>query len=335
LVFQVLLVHHSLARDHTVAFLSARGQRTSKHLSHHVKVQVTCTRLGSDRATSHVSMIVFAISLSGDFLVVSLIELNLLRPKQDASAILWDPHVVQFLTHCITLYTECSLHSSDSGRPPSRKLIIAKFNTPALDSAGIGRILRECQPHIPVHYRETAVEPLLVFEYDRPIGRQWINTKKYADLSKEAMTIMCQTDCNCYLIPERFKKDGHLLTTSPELLPSLRIQKLASMGSEYRPSSYPGEFNSTTKQEVLSVLRDPILAYADSVERRVGMTGIMNARACSVLAALETQLDTIRHGTPLRPAGGIPYTSHDRRVMHRFLEGFVGHGCLQYYGQGQ
>ena len=69
--YPVLLVHHSFARDHTVAFLSARGHRTSKHLSHHVEVQVTCTRLGSDRATSHVSMIVFAISLSGDFLVVS------------------------------------------------------------------------------------------------------------------------------------------------------------------------------------------------------------------------------------------------------------------------
>ena len=176
----------------------------------------------------------------------SLRELNLLRPKQDASAILWDPHVVQFLTHCINAYTKCSLHSSDSGGPPSRKLIIAKFTTPALDSAGIGRILRECQPHIPVHYRETAGEPLLVFKYDRPIGRQWINTKKYADLSKEAMTIMCQTDCNCHLIPGRFKKDGHLLTTSPELLPSLRVQKLASMGSKYRPSPYPGEFNSTT-----------------------------------------------------------------------------------------
>jgi len=79
LVFQVLLVHHSFARDHTVAFLSARGQRTSKHLSHHVKVQVTCTRLGSDRATSHVSMIVFAISLSGDFLVVSSSEAALSR----------------------------------------------------------------------------------------------------------------------------------------------------------------------------------------------------------------------------------------------------------------
>ncbi len=70
LLFQVILVHHSFAQDHTVAFLSARGQQTSKHLSHHVKVQVTCTRLGSDRATSHVSIIVFAISLSGDFLVV-------------------------------------------------------------------------------------------------------------------------------------------------------------------------------------------------------------------------------------------------------------------------
>ena len=54
----------------------------------------------------------------------------------------------------------------------------------------------------------------------------------------------------------------------------------------------------------------------------------MNAWACSVLAALETQLDTIRHGTPLRPAGGIPYTSHNRRDMHRFLEGFVGHGVV-------
>ncbi|DBA98333.1 TPA: hypothetical protein ACH3X1_001250 [Trebouxia sp. C0004] len=171
-------------------------------------------------------------------------------------------------------------------------------------------------------------EPLLVFKYDRPIGRQWINTKKYADLFKEALTIMCQTDCNFHPIPERFKKDGHLLTTSPELLPSLRIQKLASMGSKYRPSPYPGEFNSTNKQEVLSVLCDPILAYADSVERRVGMTGVMNAWACSVLAASETQLDTIRYGTPLCPAGGIPYTSHDRRDMHRFLEGFVGHGVV-------
>ncbi len=58
------------------------------------------------------------------------------------------------------------------------------------------------------------------------------------------------------------------------------------------------------------------------------MTGIMNAWACSVLAALETQLDTIHHGTPLRPAGGIRYTSQDKRNMHRFLQGFVGHGVV-------
>ena len=76
------------------------------------------------------------------------------------------------------------------------------------------------------------------------------------------------------------------------------------------------------------MLHDPILAYADSVERRVGMAGIMNACACSVLAALEAQLDTIQHGTPLRPAGGVPCTSHDRREMHRFLQGFVGHGVV-------
>ena len=42
------------------------------------------------------------------------------------------------------------------------------------------------------------------------------------------------------------------------------------------------------------MLRDPIVAYADSVERRVGMTGIMHAWACNVLAALETQFDTAR-----------------------------------------
>ena len=61
-------------------------------------------------------------------------------------------------------------------------------------------------------------------------------------------------------LPEHFKKDGHLLTTSPDLMPSLGLQKLASMGSKYRLSPYPGEFNSTTKQEVLCVLHDPILA---------------------------------------------------------------------------
>ena len=142
----------------------------------------------------------------------SLRELNLLRPEQDASAILWDPHVVQFLTHCITAYTECSLHNGDSGKPPSRNLIIARFTTPALDSAKIGRILRDSQPHISAYYRETAGEPLLVFKYDCPIGRQWIYNKKYADLSKEAMTIICQTNCNCHLIPEHFKKDGHHFT---------------------------------------------------------------------------------------------------------------------------
>ncbi len=38
------------------------------------QVQVTCTRLGSNRATSHVSMIVFAILLLGDFLVVFMMS---------------------------------------------------------------------------------------------------------------------------------------------------------------------------------------------------------------------------------------------------------------------
>ena len=133
---------------------------------------------------------------------------------------LWDPQLVRCIAQCITTYTECALYNNESGRPPSRKLIIAKFTTPALDSARIGRILRDCQPHIPAHYRETAGQPLLVFKYDRPIGRQWINTKKYADLPKEAMTIICRADCNCHLIPEHFKKDGHLLTTSPDLCPA-------------------------------------------------------------------------------------------------------------------
>ncbi len=34
----------------------------------------------------------------------SLRELNLLRPEQDANAILWDSHVVQFLTHCSAIF---------------------------------------------------------------------------------------------------------------------------------------------------------------------------------------------------------------------------------------
>ena len=72
--------------------LEARGQPACLHTAHlsadiqlsPVIRQVTCTRLGSGRATSHVSMIVFAIPLSGDFLVVSnlLVDLSvdLIKP---------------------------------------------------------------------------------------------------------------------------------------------------------------------------------------------------------------------------------------------------------------
>jgi len=64
------------------------------------------------------------------------------------------------------------------------------------------------------------------------------------------------------------------------------------------------------------VLHSPSLAYADIVERRCGMENISNARAGNVLAALEAQLDTTHHGTPLHPAGLVPYNTHDRRELH-------------------
>ena len=54
--YPVLLVHHSFARDHTVAFLSARGQRTSKHLSHHVAFGRPFSRFTARRAPGNLTL---------------------------------------------------------------------------------------------------------------------------------------------------------------------------------------------------------------------------------------------------------------------------------------
>ncbi len=46
------------------------------------------------------------------------------------------------------------------------------------------------------------------------------------------------------------------------------------------------------------------------------------------MPALDAALDAIPKGTPLRPAGGIPYTAQDKREMQRFLENFAGQGVV-------
>ncbi len=58
-----------------------------------------CTRLGNDRATSHVSMIVFAISFPGDFLVVSQ---GLLKALSSVIA----PEAKLERLHCLTVQHE-------------------------------------------------------------------------------------------------------------------------------------------------------------------------------------------------------------------------------------
>ena len=149
---------------------------------------------------------------------------------------------------------------------------------------------RNCQHHIPAHYREAAGEPLLVFKYDDSIGRRWVNTKKYADLSEDAMDAICTSGCNCHFIDARFKHGGHLLTASPLISPNSRLQHMARMGKKYRPSPYPGTYTSATRQEVQSTLRGPIIAHAASVERKVGMRNCMSAWTHHVLQALDAAL---------------------------------------------
>lgn len=59
------------------------------------------------------------------------------------------------------------------------------------------------------------------------------------------------------------------------------------------------------------------------------MENISNARAGSVLAALEAQLDTTHHGTLLHPAGLVPYNTHDRsEELKTSCKVFVGHGVV-------
>ena len=248
-----------------------------------------------------------ALQALADF---SVQEMNLLRPRQDGAALRWTLHTIHLMKQCITAHTDCNLLGNHAGKPPTRKLLVAKFTTPALDKVSIGKTLHDCQQYTSAHYRESAGGPLLVFKYDEPIGRQCINTKRYADLPQDAMATICETDCNCHLIDDRFKlkHDGHLLTTSPLILPSPQLQQIARLGRKCRPSPFPRVYTSATKQELQSVLRGPITIHAihaDNVERRVGMKHCMSAWTSHVLEALNAALDATPEGTPLPPSARI------------------------------
>ena len=58
------------------------------------------------------------------------------------------------------------------------------------------------------------------------------------------------------------------------------------------------------------------------------MKHCMSAWTSHVLEARNAALDATPEGTPLHLAGGIPYTAHDKRHMHQFLEGFAGQGFV-------
>ena len=177
---------------------------------------------------------------------LSLRQLNLLQPEQDVSVILRDLHVAHLLRLCITAYIGCSRRNNDSGRPPAAASLLLLYLPPlpwtvlksaVTQSLIFNMVVSSSSLHT---IRQLQVNPCSSSKGFALLA----GTKRCADLYKEAMTMMCQTSCNCHLIPAHFKKDDHLLTTSLELLPGSQLQKTARMCSKHRPSPYAGNFNS-------------------------------------------------------------------------------------------
>ena len=234
----------------------------------------------------------------------------------------WFTDLVQHAVKIITAYVECVIRNNAASIPRTqKKLLVVRFSHPGLDDIGLGKILREplVMASIPASYRKKVGQPLIAFKYDRAIGTQWHNTRKYAHMSTVELNAIRTRPCNCHLIDDKYKRKGHLRTSDPSILPGEVLPKISSMGSKFRPSAVCNTLTTASKSDIRASLRSSVTNFARQADIRVNMTGCMNEWLNLVMQRMDHVLDTIPDGTCVQPTHPLTYTETDARMMHDFL----------------
>ena len=199
----------------------------------------------------------------------SLEQLNILRPlcppgvePRTLAGPAWSTDLTLLVIRTVTAHVECvHRHNESHVSSRHRKLLVVKFSHPGLDEVGLGGIVRDplIVASIPLQYREKVGTPLVAFKYDKPIGMQWHNTRRYAHMTDTELADIRTHPCSCHLIDDRFKEEGHLRTSDPHVLPDRgSLRQLCAMGAKFRPSVESAVLDAASKADIVSSLTSSI-----------------------------------------------------------------------------
>ena len=235
----------------------------------------------------------------------------------------WSTDLTLLVTKTVTAHVECIHRHNDSHVSRShRKLLVVKFSHPGLDEVRLGSIVNDplIVASIPLQYREKVGTPLVAFKYEKPIGMQWHNTRRYAHMSDTDLAVIRTQLCSCHDIDDRFKEDGHLRTSDLHVLPDRgSLRQLCAMGAKFRPSLESAVLDAGSKVGIISSLTSSVKDFARKGADRALNTECMNEWQALVIQRITDTVNNIPDGTCCMETMPLSYTRSDEIEMQSFL----------------
>ncbi len=200
-------------------------------------------------------------------------RLNMLRPlctpgvgPRTPAGPTWSTDLTLLVIKTVTAHVQrVHRHNDSHVSRTNRKLLVVRFSHPGLDEVRLGSIVNDplIVASIPLQYRKKVGTPLVAFKYEKPIGMQWHNTRRYAHMSDTELADIRTQPCGCHLIDARFKEGGHLRTSDPYVLPDRgSLRQLCAMGAKFRPSVESAVLDASSKSDIISSLTSSIKDFA-------------------------------------------------------------------------
>ena len=161
----------------------------------------------------------------------------------------------------------------------------------------------------------------MALEYEKPIGMQWHNTRRYAHMSDTELANIRTQPCGCHLIDDRFKEEGHLRTSDPHVLPDWgSLRQLCAMGAKFRPSIDSAVLDADSKTDIISSLTSSIKDFARKSADRALNTECMNEWQALVIQRIQDKVNNIPDGLCCSTTTPLSYTRSDKIEMRAFLK---------------
>ena len=163
--------------------------------------------------------------------------------------------------------------AAGSGARPVQSVVVQLFLHPNQDTFGLNQIFASeslWNSMVPPGTRARIAKPLLSYKYDKPCSMTLCNYSQTSKLSRHCVQgILGSPRCACskpQFARFRYEQVGHIVTTSPDILPTPALRELARRGSMFRNGCVEAEEDQTVRTDLARAWR----AWYRQMEERVG-----------------------------------------------------------------